>query len=71
MYDFGDTSNYNDDVNHAFDALLDEEVAAFWEEVDAEDRANLRDVNDFQHITDEWYEANLADWYKYTDEETF
>ena len=39
MYDFGDTSNYNDDVNHAFDALLDEEVAAFWEEVDAEDRA--------------------------------
>ena len=71
MYDFGDTSNYNDDVNHAFDALLDEEVAAFWEEVDAEDRANLRDVNDFQHITDEWYEANLSDWYTYIDVETF
>ena len=71
MYDFGDTSNYNDDVNHAFDALLDEEVAAFWEEVDAEERANFCEVNDFQRITNEWYEANLSDWYTYIDEETF
>jgi len=71
MYDHGDTSNYNDDVNHAYDALLDEEVAAFWEEVDAEARAELLDVDDHPRITNEWYEANLSDWYTYTDEETF
>ena len=71
MYDFGDTSNYNDAVNHAFDALLDEEVAAFWEEIDAEERATFSDVPGFVQITDEWYEANLSDWYTYIDVETF
>jgi len=71
MRDYGDTSNYNDDVNHAYDALLDEEVAAFWEEVDAEARAELLDVDDHLRITDEWYKTNLSDWYTYTDEETF
>ena len=71
MRDFGDTSNYNSDVNLAYDALLDEEVAAFWEEIEAEERAELRDFEEHQRITDEWYEANLADWYTYTDEEAF
>jgi hypothetical protein len=71
MYDHGDTSNYNDDVNHAFDMLLAEEVEAFWQEVEDMERATFNDVPGFVQITDEWYDANMSDWYTYVDVETF